>query len=580
MKERSFMKIFLFFLVTFFNICQGKNPNIDHIISQMTLEQKIGQMMIMGYEGQSMNESMKKMIEEQAIGGFILLALINFNFPDECAQLTNDIQKTAFESPLKIPLFIAMDQEGGIASPIHYMLGGTPTPGNMALGASGRELDTFNAYKAMGLDLKACGVNVDFAPAIDVLTESGNPDYTIRSFSGSMELNHSLAKMAVRGLKESSIVACAKHFPGLAYFKEDTHKYLPIITLTNQELMNGDLSHFRGAIEGGVDMIMTVHSIYTGWDPNFPVTLSPFILNEILRKRLGYKGLIISDSMGMGSISKNYSLEEATVKAVQAGCDIILHVSNNPQEIRRRIHALVNAVNNHQISETQIDISVARILNVKAKYNLFNTSESSTNDVYESMTLEYWVKANKTAALNGIVVLRNDENILPINSQYDSILVISPPSMISRAGKDEFLPVGYTLGDLLKNKLPDLNELRIDTQPTDTEIQWALHEATEADLIIAYLLLTEFAPAQQKFIHEILALNKPTIIMGLGMPSDVRFFPEASTVVITHSPATISMEAGINVILGEAIAGGSLPFQVNNQYPQGTQSIKINEAPQ
>ncbi|HJM70660.1 MAG TPA: glycoside hydrolase family 3 N-terminal domain-containing protein [Candidatus Marinimicrobia bacterium] len=547
------------------NLYKVNAENVSDIMSKMTLEQKVGQMMFMGYEGRMMNNAMYEMIINYSIGGFFLLPLSNFNLPDECATLANELQKTALSSRLKIPLFIAIDQEGGVAAPIHYMQGATPTPGNMALGASGREIDTYNAYYALGNDMKVCGVNVNFAPAIDILTEPKNPDYTIRSFGNNMSKTHRLARGAVKGLKDSGVIACAKHFPGLAYFTEDSHQTLPQVALSDAELMAGELSHFRGAIEGGVDMIMTVHCIFSDWDHEYPVTLSSFILKKILRKKLNYRGLIITDSMGMGAIAKNYSIEEATVKAVQAGCDIILQVSNKPAEVQRRINAVINAVHTGQINEKRINDSVKRILTIKEKYGLFDNPYANPDEVYEYMSTKKIIAANNNAAVNGVVVLRDKNKILPLEEKYDSILVISPPSIITRAGKDEYLPIGYTLGDILMKEFPHVKSLLVDTVPNDFEIQLAVQEAPFADLIIAYLLLTEFSPKQKELINNLLKLNKPTILIGMGMPSDARFFPEASTIVLTHSPAPISVAAGIDVILGKAKAGGSLPFPVNGQ---------------
>lgn len=558
-------KKYLIIIFSFLNLHIVNAENISDIISKMTLEQKIGQMMFMGFEGRMMNNAMYDMIANYSIGGFFLLPLSNFNVPDECAKLTYELQKTAQSSALKIPLFIAIDQEGGIAAPIHYMQGATPTPGNMALGASGREIDTYNAYYALGNDMKACGVNVNFAPAIDILTEPENPDYTIRSFGDNITKTHRLARGAVKGLKDNGVIACAKHFPGLAYFTEDSHQTLPQVTLSDAELMAGELSHFRGAIEGGVDMIMTVHCIFSGWDKEYPVTLSPFILKKILRKKLNYKGLIITDSMGMGAIGKNYSLEEATIKAIQAGCDIILQVSNKSVEVQRRINAVIDAVKSGKINEQRINDSVKHILSVKEKYGLFDFPYANPDELYENMSTKEMIAANNNAAVNGVVVLRDKNKILPLDAKYDSIFVISPPSIITRAGKDEYLPIGYTLGEMLTKEYPLVQSLFIDTVPNDFEIQLAVQEASFADLIIAYLLLTEFSPKQKELINNLLKLNKPTILIGMGMPSDARFFPEASTIVLTHSPAPISVAAGIDVILGKAKAGGSLPFPVNGQ---------------
>ncbi len=575
MSKRQINRL-LFTLLLFLNCISAEPHNISDLLRQMTMEQKIGQMMIMGFGGRSVSDSIKTLIHDYQIGGFILLPLSNFNFPDECASLVKDIQRTAINSPTQIPLFIAMDQEGGIAAPLHYMLGATPTPGNMALGASGKIIDTYYAYRGLGNDLSVCGINVNFAPAIDVLTEESNPDYTIRSFGSNIHRTKPLARSAIRGLKDSGIIACAKHFPGIANFKEDTHRSLPRTKIPKSILQGEELVHFQSVILGGVDMIMTVHTIFEDWDPNYPVTLSRKILQNILRKKLKYNGLIITDSMGMGAISSDYSLEESSLLAVEAGCDIILQVSNKPIEIRRRINTLKKAVHSGRISVDRIDESVSRILEVKLRYGLFDYKLPDPQRVYDNLAPPELIKANQNAAINGIVVLKNSGDLLPLNQSFDSVLILSPPSVITRAEKGEYLPIGHSLGSIIKKEIPNAKVIRIDTKPLETEIKLALEAAKNSELIISYLLLTEFSPQQQKLAKLLLALDKPLVIFGLGMPSDIKYAPEAEAIILTHSPVTLSIEAGVKVMVGKEVPKGSLPFPVGSLYQQGVKSIPLN----
>jgi len=549
--------------------------SITKIMKEMTLEQKVGQMFIIGFSGRRMSQKMQNVILEHNIGGFFVQILTNFNFPDECAKLTNSIQETAIASSLGIPLFIAADQEGGVAAPIHYMMGATPTPGNMALGASGRERDSYVAYSALGNDMRACGLNVNFAPAIDVLTSAENPDYTIRSFGSDMQINGNLARGSVKGLQENGVIACAKHFPGLAYFDEDTHSHLPIVNMNEEELMSGNMAHFRGAIQGGTDMIMTVHAIFTGWDADNSATLSYKILTGVLRKKLGYKGLIITDSMGMGAITKDkgFDLEETTIRSVEAGNDIILQVSRNIDEFERRIKTIVSAVKAGRLSERRIDISVRRILQVKYKYGLFANPKVNVDEVYQKIAPPELVEANQQAALNGIVVVRDENNLLPLQVDGKKIAVISAPAAITRAGKGESFPIGYTVGAHVRKYANNVVNIRVDTVPTKAEVDYALSKVIDADIIIGYCLLAQFSPTQVAFIKKILLLEKPTVILGLGTCSDLALFPEAKTFIAVNSPAPVSTEAAVKVLFGKAKPGGKLPMAINNLYPVGYKTL-------
>ncbi len=536
--------------------------DVDAILAGLSLEQKVGQMMLIGFDGRRVTPEMAELIEERCLGGFFFNVLSNYNFPDECAALSGDIQRCALASAHGIPLFLALDQEGGVAAPLHYMMGATPTPGNLALGASGREEDAYAAYHAMGLEMRACGTNVNFAPAIDVLTSVKNPDYTIRSFGSDMARNGVLARGAVRGLQDAGVIACAKHFPGLAYFDEDTHSESPRLTHSEAELMEGDMGHFRGAIEAGTDMIMTVHAVFEAWDPDRAATLSPRIMTGLLREHLDYKGLLITDSMGMGGVTKDFGHEEGTVLAVEAGCDIVLQVSRKVEELDRRIAALQGAVREGRIAESQIDASVRRILLAKAKYGLFDAPTGDPKAVYAKMRRRDLVAANRRAALNGIVVVRDEADLLPLPKTGKRITVICAPSAITRAGKGEAFPIGYTMGHYLRAKAPDAVEVRVDTVPSKAEAARALECAQDADIIVGYSMLAHQSPEQVAFIKEVLALGKPTVIVGLGLPADLAFFPEATTFVAAHSPAPVSSEAAVAVLFGDAQAGGTLPMPV------------------
>ncbi|MCP4641942.1 MAG: glycoside hydrolase family 3 protein [bacterium] len=559
--------------VTLCVICTGawgaSETDVDALLSKLTLRQKVGQMMFIGFEGRRMSPEMAELVEERCLGGFFVQILSNYNFPDECARVVNGIQDCAIASDHGIPLFIAADQEGGIAAPIHYVMGATGTPGNMALGASGREEDAYAAYHAMGVDMRACGVTVNYAPAIDVLTSFKNPDYTVRSFGSDMARNGVLARGAVRGLQDAGVVACAKHFPGLAYFDGDTHRESPVLTLSEAELMEGDMAHFRGAIEGGTDMIMTVHAVFDAWDPGTPATLSHRIMTGLLRDELGFEGILLTDSMGMGGVTKDFGRAEATVLSVEAGCDMVLQVSRDVDELGERIDALVKAVEEGRLTEGQIDTCVRRVLEAKVKYGLFDNPKADVDKVYETMRRPDLVEGNRRAALNGCVLVRDDAGMLPLPTTGKRIAVVCAPSAITRAGKGEAMPVGPTMGSFVRGVAPDVVEIRVDTVPTEAESAYALEKAAEADIVIGYALLAHQSPEQVTFIKKLIALGKPTVIVGMGMPTNLALFPECTTFLAANSPAPVSTEAAVQVLFGFREAGGTLPMAIGDLYPIG-----------
>ena len=545
---------------------------IEALLDGLSLEQKVGQMHIVGYDGRELNARMAGLTEDWGIGGFFFQFPENFESPKDCARLVNALQKAATENPAGIPLFFSMDEEGGVGVMLRYEQGAVCTPGNMALGASGREEDAYAAYNALGADMRACGVTVNFAPAIDVLYNPNNPDYTVRSFGGDIQRNAVLAAGAVRGLQDAGVIATAKHWPGLAYYGADTHYSAPHFAVPDSELRQGDLAHFRAAIGAGTDMIMT-HMVYLdAWDPENVVTLSPLLLQKMLRQDLGFEGIIITDSMSMGSILNIAPIGEATVRAILAGCDIILQASRSVEDIVTRMEAVKSAVESGQIPMARIDESVRRILRAKAKYGLFENPYADIENFDRNFGQPAHAEANKKAALNGIVIVRDQGGLLPLPKDSGKrYLVVSPTPIIARAGKPEGwnVPLGTTLGELAARVIPEAHVEEVNTVPTYADQERILKAAQDADIIIGHALLARFSPMQSDLISKLLSFGKPTVIVGLGDPSDMEFFPEVGTFVAANSPAPVSVEAAVQVIFGDAEPGGSLPMPIGCLYPIG-----------
>ena len=550
----------------------GETVDVESLLERLTLEQKVGQMHMIGYKGREVNPPMASLIDEWAIGGFFFQFPEQFESPEDCGRIVNDLQKAAVASPTKIPLLFSMDQEGGVGVMIRYEQGAVCTPQNMALGASGREEDAYAAYNAMGTDMRACGVTVNFAPAIDVLKNPNNPDYTVRSFSGDIHINATMASGAVRGLQDAGVIACAKHWPGLAYYGADTHYSSPHITEPDHVLREGDLAHFRAAIQAGTDMIMT-HMIHVdAWDRENVVTLSPILVQKMLREELGYDGVVITDSMSMSSILNIAPIGEASVRAVLAGCDIILQVSGSVNDIVTRMEAVQSAVESGRIPVARIDQSVRRILRAKAKYGLFENPYADLENFDRNFGKPEHIEANKKAARNGVVVVRDRAKLLPLPKGGDKkFLVVSTTPMIARAGKPPGwdAPLGASLGEYVTAVIPDAKIEEVNTIPTYEDHERILKAATDADIIIGYALLARFSPMQFDLIAKLLSLGKPTVIIGLGDPSDMAFFPEVNTFVAANGPSPVSMEAAVQVLFGDAKPGGRLPMPIGTLYPIG-----------
>lgn len=341
-----------------------QKENIDSkaekIVASMSLSEKIGQMMMIGVRGKEINDDSRYLLNEYHMGGIIFFDR-NMQAQEQVRKFTEDLQKNSNE---KVPLFIAMDEEGGRVVRMKNAL--IPPPSQQEIGQSG---DIDNAQKwaqKTAKSLKEMGINVNFAPVADV----GSND--TRSYSKEAKTVTEFVAAAAKGYEQENIIYALKHFPGIGKGKVDSHKELSAITASEKTLQAEDFLPFQTVVKNNNPdnyMILVSHLKYTALDEKNPASLSPKIITNILRNKMGYKGIIITDDMEMGAVSKHYSFRELGVKAVQAGADIVMVCHEYPHE-EDVYMGLVDAVKNGAISQNRIDESVKRIIKVKLQHLL------------------------------------------------------------------------------------------------------------------------------------------------------------------------------------------------------------------
>lgn len=338
---------------------------IKEKLDNMTLEEKIGQLIIAGFNGISLDDDTKSLIKDDKIGGVILFSE-NVERVSQLVNLTNSIKSENTNN--KIPMFISVDEEGGSVSRMPKEL--RKFPSNKVIGARNDEKLSYNIGKIIGEELNSFGFNMNYAPVLDINSNPNNPVIGNRSFGDNSEIVSKLGIQTMKGLMESNIISVVKHFPGHGDTSVDSHISLPVVQSDLERLNNFEFIPFKKAIENGVDAIMVSHILLPKIDRNNPATLSRIIVSDILRGDLGFNGVVITDDMTMGAIVKNYSIENAAIKSINAGTDIIMvcHQYNN---IKSTIEAIKKAVNiDKTVSEERINESVYRILKLKEKYNL------------------------------------------------------------------------------------------------------------------------------------------------------------------------------------------------------------------
>ncbi|HOO72079.1 MAG TPA: glycoside hydrolase family 3 protein [Spirochaetota bacterium] len=348
-------------------------------LKTMTLEQKIGQMIMTACYGTEANKPAAELIQRYLPGGIIFFGY-NFERGKNLKNFIEDLQRVSLESS-GIPLFISVDQEGGRVRRI--VDGVTQFPGNLAAGAGGDSDLVFRWARILGIELRMLGVNMNLAPVVDVNNNPDNPVINSRSFGSDPDIAADMGSAYIRGLQKSSCISVVKHFPGHGDTNRDSHLTLPVIRYDMERLRSVELYPFRKAIDSGVETVMTAHISYPlilGTDDS--ATISGYFLTDLLRKEMGFGGIVITDDMEMNAISKNMDMGEAAVRSVLAGADIVL-ISTYGENVPAIINGLMAAVKEGRLPLERVDDSVRRILEMKFRYRvaLFNEGKITKGDV-------------------------------------------------------------------------------------------------------------------------------------------------------------------------------------------------------
>ena len=515
---------------------------MDKLIGTMSIEQKIGQLIVVGFSGTKLNGAIAASISQRFAGGVALFGR-NIESPQQVARLTNQLQEVACATEHRIPLFIATDQEGGCVSRLKK--GATVFPGNMALGATRSGKLAKLAGKIMGSELSAVGINLNFAPVMDVNNNPCNPVINRRSFGDSPELVSELGIAYIAGLQENGVLATAKHFPGHGDTTVDSHAGLPTMTHDVERMYSIELKPFRAAIKAGVGAIMTAHIVYPLLDVTRPATLAPTILTGLLRGELGFDSLIITDDMGMKAIDEHYNPGEAAVMAVDAGADIILALWTLESQTET-YNALVSAVKRGRISEERIDQSVGRILRGKTACGLWEPCPSDSSEAIRMVGKNRHRQVAQTIAARAITMVHNRSRVLPLKMDASALIVSS----------------SNLLFNLFRVRHYKSKNARIGHEPNLEQILSQLFiEAKTVEVVIAGIV----NQAQVELIVQLSSrIRTPVVVIALGSPYLLNRSEHVAAAVATYDEHHASVLAAVKVILGEASATGKMPIRLHS----------------
>ena len=341
------------------NLEQKLDEKINEVISNLTLEEKIAQMLIISTNETKMNEKLKSELE--SVGGVILFSK-NITTYEQTLNFINDIKSTA-----KIPMFISIDEEGGKVQRLTSLkdIELKSIPSMFSIGKKNDEELSYNVGKLLAERLRVFGFNMDFAPVADVIDSEDNKIIGTRSFSTDENIVTNMAFDVYKGLIDNKVIGVYKHFPGHGYAKSDSHLGLPVIDKTKEELLNLDLVPYKYAIKNGLDAIMVAHlSLPKITNDNTPSSLSKTIVTDLLRNELHFNGVVITDGLNMKALTNNYTEKEIYEGSINAGVDILLI----PVSSKSAIEKIKTSIDEGIISENRINESVKRILKLKYKY--------------------------------------------------------------------------------------------------------------------------------------------------------------------------------------------------------------------
>ncbi|WP_438860572.1 glycoside hydrolase family 3 protein [Amycolatopsis solani] len=526
----------------------------------LSLEEKVGQLFITWVNGKTADEVNPKnqtdfgvdtpaqVVRKYHLGGVIYFnndTRDNFDDPVQVAKLSNGLQKAAITSGAHIPLQVAADQEGGTVTRMGAPA--TEFPNAMAISA-GR--DTGRATQAatiLGQELRAVGINQDFAPDSDVNSNPANPVIGVRSFAGQPGLASDFVTAELKGFQKS-VAATAKHFPGHGAAPTDSHTGLPRIDSTEAQWRATDVPPFKAAIAAGVDSIMSAHIQFPSLDPSLePATLSKPIITGKLRNELGYNGVVVTDALEMQGVRQLHSDAEIPVLALKAGIDQLLM----PVHLELAINSVLTAVKTGDIPMQRIDQSVLRVLKLKFKRGILFSPFVDANRVMKTVGVPASLKTAQDIADRGITAVANDAGLLPLKQKPATALVTGWG-----------VSTTTTLAQKLTAHGTAATAYQTGQAPTDAQIAQAVANAQNTDLVVVLTNNIAAFPRQTKLLDALQATGKSVVAVAAQIPYDAGYPSTVKTWLATYGYITPTLEALAKVVLGETKPVGKLPVDI------------------
>ena len=536
--------------------------DVDSLLEQMSLREKIGQLFYIRVHGTFTNRSderflrWRELIEEYHIGGLIFMQGDIYGQ----ALMTQKLQELS-----QLPLWIIQDMEYGAAMRVSGTTRFTPA---MGVAATGRAENAYRKGEITAREAKALGVHQILAPVLDVNNNPENPVINVRSFSSNPEVVARFAESFIQGVQSEGLLATPKHFPGHGDTDVDSHLALPTIPHDYARMDTLELYPFRHVIGRGVRSIMSAHISFPALSrfPDRPATLDPDILTGLLADTLGFDGLVVTDGLEMRGITEFYSPGEAAVLALEAGSDALILSTDE----KTAIHELELAVNNGRISEDRINRSVRKILELKKEFGLFEKAGPDPDDLsLRIRTPQYRAEAGRIAR-ESVTLLKNRNQILPIREDlYRRIVVIS-------IADDDSGQTGSSLAREIRRYHPNVGFHVFDQRTGSEEREKMFEDARNADLLIvgSFIFVRSHQPMQltdeqQEFLDKLKDIEQPVALISFGNPYMIRELENADVHLLSWAATTKQVRNTVPALFGGSPITGKLPISIPGIYEFG-----------
>ncbi|MFN8499916.1 MAG: beta-N-acetylhexosaminidase [Anaerolineae bacterium] len=519
----------------------------------LSLEMKVGQVIMGGFPDAQPDDETLAAVRDGSLGNIILFAY-NCPSPAAVASLTEMLQRLA-----PTPLLVAADQEGGAVTRLGPPA--TVMPSAMARGAADDPGLAERAAAVMAAEMRAVGINVALAPVADVNSNPFNPVIGARAFGEDPYRVADFAAATVRGLQGHGVAACAKHFPGHGDTAVDSHFGLPRSERTLDELARVELVPFGAAIRAGAQLVMSSHILFPALDPDRPATLSRAILTDLLRGRLGFDGVVITDSMEMAGIMQDRSTPEACVAAFAAGADIVC--PSHHREDQAGAHALIlAALRSGDIPLRRLDEAVGRVRRLKAWLAeappaLDATLASVGSPAHQAVAAE--------VAARSITLVRDAAGWVPLPEGVVGVIELGETRLTP--AEDRVQGGSALAGNLAHYRA--VQPLSLPLTPTERDVAAARDLARRSNVVVVGTRAAALYPAQAALVREVLAVGRPTVVVALRAPYDLLAFPDAPAFIAAYGDVPPSLDAVVKVLVGDAAVRGRLPVTLPGLYERG-----------